>query len=178
MYTINWDIFLSGDVTKSIPVQNGNLDACSVTDTPREVLCTIVNPDTCRIRVGVQILFESGKKKVRIQKFPELAQQNTMDKNNLVIHAPSLVLKKLVRTNVHPSYKPRWNFAFQAQQSRVIFQLRIQGRSPGGPRRAENIFQRPTPPYYRRVWMTRSSSPPPPPSLSEGLDLPLFFTKF
>ena len=40
-------------------IQYGNLDVCSVTNTPR------LNPDTCLVRLDGQILFESGKKKIR-----------------------------------------------------------------------------------------------------------------
>ena len=54
-------------------------DACSVTNIPRGVLSTRVNPDTSRLRVDEQIRFEygcvwtwkflTGKKKLQIQKY-------------------------------------------------------------------------------------------------------------
>ena len=71
-WTVIPDIFLSGDVTKATPVlcceyciQYDNLDACSVTDTPR------LNPDTCLIRLNGHIRFESEKKNLQIQKYPD-----------------------------------------------------------------------------------------------------------
>ena len=45
-------------------------DAHSVVNIPRGDLDTRVNPDTYRVRVGVEI-FESGKKTLRIQKYPD-----------------------------------------------------------------------------------------------------------
>ena len=50
--------------------QDCNLDACSVANIPRGVLGTRVNPDRSRTRVDVEI-FDSGKKKLRIQKMHE-----------------------------------------------------------------------------------------------------------
>ena len=81
--TLNSDIFLSGDVTRSSSVlYREYLDACSVANIPRGVLGARVNPDTCPIRVDGQIrfelrirvdveIFESGKKKLRLQKYPQ-----------------------------------------------------------------------------------------------------------
>ena len=84
-----WISFLFGDVTRSSPVlyheyciQDGNLNACSVANIPGGVLGTRMNPDTCRLRVHGQIRFEygyvwtwkilnQGKKKLRIQKYPD-----------------------------------------------------------------------------------------------------------
>ena len=47
----------------------GLYDACSVANILRGVLGARVNPDTFRIRVDVKI-FETGKKKFRIRKYP------------------------------------------------------------------------------------------------------------
>ena len=81
---LNTDIFLFGDVTKSSPVlhreyciQDGNLvprfslgrarrkfplyDACSIANVSTGVLCTRVNPETCRIRVDGRIRFQTWK---------------------------------------------------------------------------------------------------------------------
>ena len=82
--TLNPDIFLFSDVTRSSPVlyreyciQDGNLvprfsqgrlrckfralyDACCVANIPKGVLGTRVNPDTYRMRVDGQIRFEKG----------------------------------------------------------------------------------------------------------------------
>ena len=81
--------FLSSDVTRwssvlyrEYCIQEGDLDPCSVANIPGGVLRTPVNPDTCRIRVDGQIRFpfriradveisESGKKKLRLQKYPD-----------------------------------------------------------------------------------------------------------
>ena len=83
MRTLNPDIFLSGDVTRSSPVlYHEYLDACSVANIPRGVLGARVYPDTCRIRVEGQIRFEYGyvwtwkflnpeKNELRIQKYPD-----------------------------------------------------------------------------------------------------------
>ena len=84
MWTLNPDIFLSGDVTRTSPVlyreyciQESNLvprfsqgrarckfhtlyEACSIANISRGVLGTRVSPDTCRIRVDGQIRFECG----------------------------------------------------------------------------------------------------------------------
>ena len=69
--------FVSSEVKRLSPVlyseyciQDGDLDACFVANIPRGVLRTRVNPDTCQIRVYVEI-FESGKKKLRIKKYPD-----------------------------------------------------------------------------------------------------------
>ena len=60
-------VFLSGEVTRSslilyreYCIQDGNLDACSVANIPRGILGTRENPDTCRIHVDEQVLFEYG----------------------------------------------------------------------------------------------------------------------
>ena len=83
-------VFLSGEVTRSslilyreYCIQDGNLDACSVANIPRGILGTRENPDTCRIHVDEQVLFqygyvcvdaenfESGKKNLRMKKNPD-----------------------------------------------------------------------------------------------------------
>ena len=92
---VNSGYFLSGDVTRWSPRSfpwilysrwqprsqvlslTRLYNACSVANIPIRVLGTRVNPDTCGwansiwtwIRVYVEI-FESGKKKLRIQKYP------------------------------------------------------------------------------------------------------------
>ena len=106
MWTVNPDIFLSGGLKKSSPVlyleyciQDGNLDACSVTNTPREVLGTRVNPDTCRTRVHGQIRFESGKKKLRIQKYPDTCGLGLNDTSG----TESLINKGTYRPNIPKS---------------------------------------------------------------------------
>ena len=98
MWTLNPDIFLSGDVTRSSPVlYREYLDACSVANIPIGVLGARVYPDTCRIGVDGQIRFEYGY--VWTRKFlnpekNELRIQKILDTSGRELNALNLDLKQ------------------------------------------------------------------------------------
>ena len=106
MWKLNPDVFFIRWRNKiepsSLPwkAYHAPYDPCSVAKIPRGFLDTRVNPDTCRIRmdgrgransiwtrirVDVEI-FESGKKKLQVQKYPDTCRQGPrrlrLSKNN------------------------------------------------------------------------------------------------